>query len=99
MLDFPDLGLEGIERLCPADLSWELVPLYYCPGKEGKVCIVFVCSQLAILMVSSTGTPLQILIFINGNKSVYGRLFKASITNLYAFVVGWLFSQAHFGYH
>ena len=47
-----------------------MVPLYYCPGKEGKACIVFVCSQLAILMVSSTSTPLQILIFINGNKMV-----------------------------
>ena len=68
MLDFRDLGLEGIERLRQADLSWELVPLYYCPGKEGKACIV--CSQLAILMVSSTSTPLQILIFINGNKMV-----------------------------
>ena len=70
MLDFRDLGLEGIERFCQADLSWELVPLYYCPGKEGKACIVFVCSQLAILMVSATSTPLQILIFINGNKMV-----------------------------
>ena len=48
MLDFRDLGLEGIERLCQADLAWELVPLYYCPGKGGKACIVFVCSQLAI---------------------------------------------------
>ena len=70
MLDFRDLGLEGIGRLCQADLSWELVPLHYCPGKEGKACIVFVCFQLAILMVSSTSTPLQILIFINGNKMV-----------------------------
>ena len=44
--------------------------LYYCPGKEGKACIVFVCSHLAILMVLSTSTPLQILIFINGNRMV-----------------------------
>ena len=58
MLDFRNLSLEGIERLCQADMTWdvELVPLYYCPGKEGKACIVFVCSQLAILMVSSTNT-------------------------------------------
>ena len=32
VLDFRDLGLEGIERLCRADLTWELVPLYYCHG-------------------------------------------------------------------
>ena len=67
MLNFRDLGLEGIERLCQADLAWEFIPLYYCPVKEGKACIVFVSSQLAILMVSSTSTPLQILILINGN--------------------------------
>ena len=89
MLDFRDLVLESIERLCQADLVLELVPLYYCPGKEGKVCIVFVCSQLAILMVPSTSTPLQILIFINGNKmiaqfvkdsesGVHSSLFKGS---------------------
>ena len=28
------------------------------------------CSQLAILMVSSTSTPLQILILINGNNRI-----------------------------
>ena len=44
VLDFRDLGLEGNERLCQADLSWELVPLYYCPGKEGKACIVCLLS-------------------------------------------------------
>ena len=44
--------------------------MYYCHGKEGKSCIVFVCSQLAILMISSTSTPLQILILINGHKMI-----------------------------
>ena len=70
MLDFRDLGLDGIERLCQVNLTWKLVSLYYCPKKEGKACIVFVCSQLAIFMVSSTSTPLQILILINGNKMI-----------------------------
>ena len=87
MLDFRELGLEGIERLCQADLTWELVPLYYCPGKEEKACIDFVCSQMAIL--TSTITSLQILILINGNKMtsqfvkdsesrVHSSLFKGS---------------------
>ena len=51
MLDLRNLGLEGIERLCQADLSWKLVPLYDCPGKERKGCVVLVCSQLAILVL------------------------------------------------
>ena len=34
MLDPRDLSLEGIERLCQADLTWKLVPLYGCPGEE-----------------------------------------------------------------
>ena len=42
MLDLRDLGLEGIERLCQADLTWKLVPLYDCPGKERKACVVLV---------------------------------------------------------
>ena len=51
MLDPCDLSLEGIERLCQADLTWKLVPLYDCPGEEGKACVVFVCPQLAILVI------------------------------------------------
>ena len=38
MLDLRDL--EGVERLCQADMTWKLVPLYYCPGKEREACIV-----------------------------------------------------------
>ena len=33
MLDLRDLSLEGVEPLCQADMTWKLVPLYYCPGK------------------------------------------------------------------
>ena len=53
MLDLRDLGLEGIERLCRADLTWKLVPLFDCPGKERKACVVLVCSQLAILVLDT----------------------------------------------
>ena len=58
MLDLRDLGLEGIERLCEADMIWKLVPLYDCPGKERKVCVVLVCSQLAILVLPSPSASL-----------------------------------------
>ena len=68
MLDLRDLSLEGVERLCQADMTWKLVPLYYCPRKEREACIVFVCSQLAVLMFSSSSTSFQIGLFINGNK-------------------------------
>ena len=68
MLDLRDLSLERVERLCQADMTWKLVPLYYCPGKEREACIVFVCSQLAVLMFSSSSTFFQIRLFINGNK-------------------------------
>ena len=70
MLDLFDLGLEDIKRLCQTDLTWELIPLYDCAGKEGKACAVFICSQLAILMFSSSSTSLQIPIFINGNEVI-----------------------------
>ena len=36
MLDLRDLGLEDIKRLCQADLTCELIPLYDCPVKEGN---------------------------------------------------------------
>ena len=49
MLDLRDLSLEGVERLCHADMTWKLIPLYYCPGKEREACIV-----LAVLMFSSS---------------------------------------------
>ena len=49
-------------------MTWKLVPLYYCPGKEREECIVFVCSQLAVLMSSSSSTSFQTGLFINGNK-------------------------------
>ena len=52
----------------PGSLTWELVPLYYCP--EGEACVVFVCSQLAVLVFSSSSAALQILFFINGNKVI-----------------------------
>ena len=68
MLDLCDLSLEGVERLCQADMTWKLVLLYYCPGKEREACIVFVCSQLAVLMFSSSSTSFQTGLFINGNK-------------------------------
>ena len=58
MLDYRDLGLEGIERLCQADLTWKLVPLYDCPGKERKARVVLACSQLAILVLPSPGASL-----------------------------------------
>ena len=70
MLHLRDLGLEDIERLGQADLTWKLIPLNYCPGKEGKACVVLVCAQLAILMVLSSSTSLQIPIVINSNKVV-----------------------------
>ena len=70
MLDLRDLGLEGIERLCQADLTWKLVPLYDCPGKERKASVVLVCSQLAILVLPSPSASLLIRILINGNKVV-----------------------------
>ena len=34
--DLHDLSLEDIERPCQAGLTWKLIPLYYCPGKEAK---------------------------------------------------------------
>ena len=68
MLDLRDLSLEGVERLCQVDMTWKLVPLYYCPGKEREACIVFVCSQLVVLMFSSSSTSFQTGLFINGNK-------------------------------
>ena len=68
MLDLRDLSLEGVERFCQAEMTWKLVPLYYCPGKEREACIVFVCSQLAVLVFSSSSTSFQIGLFINGNK-------------------------------
>ena len=58
VLDLRDLGLEEIERLCQADLTWKLVPLYDCPGKERKACVVLVCSQLVILVLPSPSTSL-----------------------------------------
>ena len=70
MIDVRDLGLEDIKRLCQADLTSKLIPLYDCSVKEGKVCVVFICSQLAILMFSSSSTSLQIPIFINGNEVI-----------------------------
>ena len=57
MLDLRDLGLEDIKRLFQADLTWELIPLYDCPGKEGKACVVFICPQLAILMLQLDFAP------------------------------------------
>ena len=47
MLDLRDLCLENIKRLCQADLTWELIPLYDCPGTEGKkeeVCSLYLLS-------------------------------------------------------
>ena len=87
MLDLRDLSLEGVERLCQTDMTWKLVPLYYCPGKES---IVFVCSKLAVLMFSSSSTSFQIGLFINGNKvmsylkehgesGIHSSLFKGSL--------------------
>ena len=68
MLDLRDLSLEGVERFCQADMTWKLVPLYYCPGKEREACIVFVCFQLAVLMFSSSSSSFQMGLFVNGNK-------------------------------
>ena len=68
VLDLRDLSLEGVERLCQVDMTWKLVPLYYCPGKEREACIVFVCAQLAVLIFSSSSTSFQTGLFINGNK-------------------------------
>ena len=89
MLDLRDLSLEGVERLCQADKTWKLVPLYYCPGKEREACIVFDCSQLVVLMFSSSSTPFQTGLFINGNNvmsylkehgesGIHSPLFKGS---------------------
>ena len=39
------------ETMFQADLTWKLVPLYDCPGEEGKACVFFVCPQLAILIL------------------------------------------------
>ena len=70
MFDLRDLGLEDIEELVQADLTSKLIPLNYCPGKEKNACVVLVCSQLAVLVFSSSSTSLQIPIFTNGNKVV-----------------------------
>ena len=89
MLDLRDLSLEGCERLCQADMIWKLVPLYHCPGKEREACIVFVCSQLAVFLFSSSTTSFQTGLFINGNKvmsslkahgepGIHSPLFKGS---------------------
>ena len=89
MLDRRDLSLEGVERLCQADMTWKLVPLYYCPGKEREACIVFVCSQLVVLMFSSSSTSFQTGLFISSNKvmsylkehgesGIHSPLFKGS---------------------
>ena len=59
---------KDIKRLCQADLTLKLIPLYDCHGKEGKTCLVFICSQLVMLMFSSSSTSLQIPILINGNE-------------------------------
>ena len=58
VLDLRDLGLEGIERLCQADLTCKLVPVYDCPGKERKACVVLVCSQLEISVLPSPSASL-----------------------------------------
>ena len=58
MLDLHDLSLEDIKRLRQAGLTWKLIPLHYCPGKEGKACVVLVNSLLAILVFSSSRTSL-----------------------------------------
>ena len=68
MLGLSDLSLEGVERLCQEDMTWKLVPLYYCLGKEREACIVFVCSHLAVLMFSSSSATFRKELFINGNK-------------------------------
>ena len=34
MLDLHDLGLENIEGLGQADLTWKLTLLNYCPGER-----------------------------------------------------------------
>ena len=89
MLDLRDLSLEGVERLFQADITWKLVPLYYCSGKEREACVVFVCSQLAVLMFSSSSTSFQTGLFISGNKvmsyfkergetGIHSPLFKGS---------------------
>ena len=70
MLDLRDLSLEGVERLCQADMTWKLVPPYYCPGKEREACVVFVCSQLAVLIFSSFIVSFQTELFFNGNKVI-----------------------------
>ena len=41
MLDLRDLSHEGVKQHCQADMTWKLVPLYYCPGKEREACILF----------------------------------------------------------
>ena len=58
VLDPCYLSLEGIGRLCQADLTWKLDQLYYCPWEEGKACVVFVCSQMAILILSAPSVSL-----------------------------------------
>ena len=50
MLDLRDLCLDDIEGLGQADLTWKLIPLNYCSGKEEKACVVLVCSLLVILV-------------------------------------------------
>ena len=59
VLDLHDLSLEDIKRLRQAGLTWKLILLYYCPGKEQKVCVVLVSSQLAILLFSSSQTRIK----------------------------------------
>ena len=45
MFDLRALSLEGVERLCQADMTWKLFPLYYCPRKRKRsvfsLCLLF----------------------------------------------------------
>ena len=51
MFDLRDLGLEGIECLCQANLTCKLVPLYDCPEKKKSVC------SPCLLSTDDIGTP------------------------------------------
>ena len=49
MLNLRDLGLDGIEGLGQADMTWKLVTLNSCHGKEGKGVVL-----VAIILFSSS---------------------------------------------
>ena len=80
-----DLSLEGIKRLCQADLTWKLVPLYDCPGEELRAGInglvsdgnKKLCFRGFILALSQTTTTKKMI--LNIHKIIRGYSWYAKL--------------------